>query len=66
MTDIYQADDVEVIIAEHADGFRLWVNAVGENKLRIYRVRNLRLDWQSGTERLREGQTILLSSAADS
>lgn len=34
-------DEVEVVIAEHDDGWRLWVNVGGENRLRIYRIKKL-------------------------
>lgn len=34
-------DEVEIVIAEHDDGWRLWVNVGGENRLRIYRIKHL-------------------------
>lgn len=39
--DMYQANEVEVVIASHEDGWRLWVNIDGQNRLRIYRIKHL-------------------------
>ena len=39
--DEYQADEVEVVIARHSDGWRLWVNLEGRNVLRIYRIETI-------------------------
>lgn len=37
----YQADEVEIVAAKHEDGWRLWINVGGENRLRIYRIKHL-------------------------
>jgi hypothetical protein len=43
-TDLAEADEVEVVIVKHDDGWRLWVNASGTNqpcRLRIYRIKRI-------------------------
>jgi hypothetical protein len=39
--DSYEEDEVEVRVAHHDDGWRLWVNVGGQNRLRIYRIKRL-------------------------
>jgi hypothetical protein len=39
--DSYEEDEVEVVVAHHDDGWRLWVNVGGTNRLRIYRIAKL-------------------------
>ena len=39
--DLYEADEVEVVIVQHQDGWRLWVNVEGRNRLRIYRIQKV-------------------------
>jgi hypothetical protein len=39
--DSYQEEEVEVVVAHHEDGWRLWVNIGGTNRLRIYRIKQL-------------------------
>lgn len=43
-TDLTEADQVEVVMARHEDGWRLWVNVNGVNRLRVYRIKKITLD----------------------
>ena len=41
--DLYEAEDVELVVHHHNDGWRMWVNVEGANRLRIYRIKHLTL-----------------------
>jgi hypothetical protein len=44
MTDITQAEDVEIVLSKAEDGFRLWINVDGKNRFRCYRIKHIEVD----------------------